>query len=79
MYAHLEQRVLESSIEGVVLRYGFFYGPNTWYHPDGGAADQVRKQQFPVIEGGEAKWSFVHIEDARTQQWQLSRRFRENT
>ena len=64
MYAHLEQRVLESSMEGVVLRYGFFYGPNTWYHPDGGAADQVRNQQFPMIEGGAAKWSFVHIEDA---------------
>ena len=64
MYAQLEQRVLESSIEGVALRYGFFYGPNTWYAPDGGTADQVRQQQFPVIEGGEAKWSFVHIEDA---------------
>jgi nucleoside-diphosphate-sugar epimerase len=64
MYAHLEQRVLESSIEGVVLRYGFFYGPNTWYHSDGGAADQVHQRQFPVIEGGRAKWSFVHIEDA---------------
>ena len=64
MYAYLEARVLESSIEGVSLRYGFFYGPNTWYHPDGGAADEVRQQQFPVIEGGEAKWSFVHIEDA---------------
>jgi len=64
MYAQLEQRVLESSIEGVALRYGFFYGPNTWYAPDGGTADQVRQQQFPVIEEGEAKWSFVHIEDA---------------
>ena len=64
MYAQLEQRALESSIEGVALRYGFFYGPNTWYAPDGGTADQVRQQQFPVVEGGEAKWSFVHIEDA---------------
>jgi 2-alkyl-3-oxoalkanoate reductase len=65
MYASLEQRVLESSIEGVTLRYGFFYGPKTWYDPDGGGtAYQVRQQQFPVIEGGEAKWSFVHIEDA---------------
>jgi nucleoside-diphosphate-sugar epimerase len=64
MYAFLEQRALESSIEGVALRYGFFYGPNTWYNPDGGAADEIRKQLFPVIEGGKAKWSFVHIEDA---------------
>ena len=64
MYAYVEQRALESSIEGVVLRYGFFYGPNTWYNPDGGAADEIRKQLFPVIEGGKAKWSFVHIEDA---------------
>ncbi|HTF70051.1 MAG TPA: NAD(P)-dependent oxidoreductase, partial [Edaphobacter sp.] len=64
MYAQLEQRVLGSSIEGIALRYGFFYGPNTWYAPDGGTADQVRQQQFPVVEGGEAKWSFVHIEDA---------------
>ena len=64
MYAYLEQRALESSIEGVALRYGFFYGPNTWYNPDGGAADEIRKRLFPVIEGGKAKWSFVHIEDA---------------
>jgi nucleoside-diphosphate-sugar epimerase len=64
MYAYVEQRALESSIEGVALRYGFFYGPNTWYNPDGGAADEIRKQLFPVIEGGKAKWSFVHIEDA---------------
>jgi nucleoside-diphosphate-sugar epimerase len=64
MYAYLEKKVLESSIEGVALRYGFFYGPNTWYDPDGGAADQVRRQEFPVIAGGKAKWSFVHIEDA---------------
>jgi nucleoside-diphosphate-sugar epimerase len=65
MYASLEQRMLESPIEGVSLRYGFFYGPNTWYDPDGGGTtDQVRQQQFPVIEGGQAKWSFVHIEDA---------------
>lgn len=64
MYAHVEQRALGSSIEGVALRYGFFYGPNTWYNPDGGAAEEIRKQGFPVITGGKAKWSFVHIEDA---------------
>jgi 2-alkyl-3-oxoalkanoate reductase len=65
MYAELEKRTLTSrTIEGIVLRYGFFYGPNTWYHPDGGTADQVRQQQFPIVGQGQGVWSFVHIEDA---------------
>ena len=35
-YAELESRVLNAEgIEGVALRYGFFYGPGTWYNPDG--------------------------------------------
>jgi 2-alkyl-3-oxoalkanoate reductase len=65
MYAALEERTLKpQSMEGVVLRYGFFYGPNTWYHPDGGAADQARAQQLSIVGEGLAVWSFVHIEDA---------------
>ena len=37
-YAELEARVLNAGeMEGVALRYGFFYGPGTWYHPDGAA------------------------------------------
>jgi nucleoside-diphosphate-sugar epimerase len=51
-------------MEGVSLRYGFFYGPNTWYHPDGASADQVRQQQVPIIGEGQGVWSWVHIEDA---------------
>jgi len=36
-YAELEARVLNAGdMEGVALRYGFFYGPGTWYHPEGG-------------------------------------------
>jgi nucleoside-diphosphate-sugar epimerase len=65
MYAELEARTLSSDqMEGVVLRYGFFYGPNTWYHREGAAAQQVRRQQFPIVGGGQGVWSFVHIEDA---------------
>jgi nucleoside-diphosphate-sugar epimerase len=64
-YATLEERTLNSQpMEGVVLRYGFFYGPNTWYNPDGGYADQARAQQLPIVGEGLAVWSFVHIEDA---------------
>jgi nucleoside-diphosphate-sugar epimerase len=65
MYSLLEARTLGSqAMEGVVLRYGFFYGPNTWYHPKGGAADLVRRRKFPLVGQGQGVWSFVHIEDA---------------
>src|SRR5262245_5596486 len=64
-YAELEARVLGAGeMEGVVLRYGFFYGPGTWYHPGGASADQVRRQEVAVIGDGGAVWSWVHIEDA---------------
>ena len=42
----------------------FFYGPNTWYCPEGAAADHVRRRETPIVGHGEAIWSFVHIEDA---------------
>jgi nucleoside-diphosphate-sugar epimerase len=61
----LEHRLLgNSNIEGVVLRYGFFYGPGTWFNPDGDVARQVREQQFPIVGNGEGVWSWLHIEDA---------------
>jgi 2-alkyl-3-oxoalkanoate reductase len=64
-YAELEARVLNAGgLEGVALRYGFFYGPGTWYHPQGAAADQVQRQEVPIIGKGEAVWSWVHIDDA---------------
>jgi nucleoside-diphosphate-sugar epimerase len=61
----VEHHLLGSpNIEGIVLRYGFFYGPGTWFNPDGDVARQVRQQQFPIIGNGEGVWSWVHIEDA---------------
>ncbi len=62
--AELEHRLLETAdIEGIVLRYGFFYGPGTWFNPDGDVARQVREQQFPIVGNGEGVWSWLHIED----------------
>jgi len=63
-YAELEARVLAGGMEGIALRYGFYYGPGTWFHPDGAYADQVRRQEFPIIGAGSGVWSWVHIEDA---------------
>ncbi len=61
----LERHLLGNpNIEGIALRYGFFYGPGTWFNPDGDVAQQVRRQQFPIIGNGEGVWSWIHIEDA---------------
>ena len=49
----LDTAVTETEgIEGLVLRYGFFYGPGTGYASDGYWADQVRKRRFPIVGGG---------------------------
>ncbi|QJW99160.1 NAD-dependent epimerase/dehydratase family protein [Frigoriglobus tundricola] len=63
-YTELEGRVSADGMEGVALRYGFYYGPGTWYNPDGACADQVRRQEIPIIGAGSGVWSWVHIEDA---------------
>lgn len=59
-----EQVLTRPALEGVVLRYGFFYGPGTWYRPDGAVAEQLRKREAAIIGEGNAVWSFVHIDDA---------------
>ena len=57
---HVEEAVQAEAPEGIVLRYGTFYGP--------GASDvlleAVRKRQVPVIGGGTGVWSFIEITDA---------------
>jgi nucleoside-diphosphate-sugar epimerase len=65
LVTEIERRLLETSnLEGIALRYGFFYGPGTWFNPDGDVAQQVRQQQFPIVGNGEGVWSWLHIEDA---------------
>jgi nucleoside-diphosphate-sugar epimerase len=61
----LEHQVLGAEgLEGVVLRYGFFYGPGTSYGSGGHQAEETRRRRFPIVGGGDAVFSFVHIEDA---------------
>ena len=64
-YAELEATAAGTpGIEFVALRYGFFYGPGTWFHRDGDMGEQAREQRVPVIGDGQGVWSWVHIEDA---------------
>ena len=62
---HVEDAVLAARwTEGVVLRYGGFYGPGTSLGPDGEQTQAVRQRKFPVVGDGGGVWSFVHIGDA---------------
>jgi 2-alkyl-3-oxoalkanoate reductase len=61
----VEDAVLSAEgLEGIVLRYGFFYGPGTWYAKDGDVGRQVRKRRYPMIGRGEGTYSFIHVVDA---------------
>jgi nucleoside-diphosphate-sugar epimerase len=51
-------------VEGVVLRYGVFYGPGTSLSTDGELTELVRKRRMPVVGCGDGRWSFTHIDDA---------------
>jgi 2-alkyl-3-oxoalkanoate reductase len=64
---HLERAVTGADrVEGLVLRYGFFYGPGTGLatEPPGAMAEMIRRRLFPIVGGGTGVWSLVHIEDA---------------
>jgi len=59
---HLEAAVTNAN--GVVLRYGGFYGPGTGLEAGGEQVEAIRKRRFPVVGDGRGVWSFVHIDDA---------------
>lgn len=59
-----ESNVLQAQLQGVILRYGFFYGPGTWYRPEGAIGDLLRNGAASILDKGNAIWSFVHIDDA---------------
>jgi 2-alkyl-3-oxoalkanoate reductase len=64
---HVEQAVTGIGwADGLVLRYGGFYGPGTSVSldPEAAMAKVVRRRQFPLVGDGGGVWSFVHIEDA---------------
>jgi nucleoside-diphosphate-sugar epimerase len=60
--AEMERMVLEA--DGIVLRYGWFYGPGTSLAPGEEQFELVRRRKFPLVGDGGAVWSFIHIADA---------------
>jgi nucleoside-diphosphate-sugar epimerase len=62
---YLESAVArQAALEGLVLRYGFFYGPGTAIGEHGSTVNDVRKRRIPIIGGGSGVWSFTHVDDA---------------
>jgi nucleoside-diphosphate-sugar epimerase len=64
MLAHECDVLGTEGIEGLVLRYGQFYGPGTYYAPDGSIGRQVLKRMLPVVGPGTGVASFIQVEDA---------------
>lgn len=64
MLSHERQVLDAEGIEGVVLRYGQFYGPGTYYAPAGAIAKQVKRRMLPVVGPGTGVASFIHVDDA---------------
>jgi 2-alkyl-3-oxoalkanoate reductase len=60
-----EREALEAEgIESLVLRYGQFYGPGTYFASDGHLGEEVRKRRFPIVGAGTGVFSFIAVEDA---------------
>jgi nucleoside-diphosphate-sugar epimerase len=62
--ADLERQVHEADLDGLVLRFGWFYGPGTYFDRGGQEAGEVEKRRYPVVGKGRGTFSFVHTEDA---------------
>ncbi len=60
----LEQQTLRGPLEGVVLRYGSYYGSGSYFCPTGLFAQMVAKRRMPVGGAGAGAFGFVHVDDA---------------
>jgi 2-alkyl-3-oxoalkanoate reductase len=60
---YLERAVVAAEgLDGVVLRYGGFYGPIG--DMPAKFVETIRKRRMPVVGDGAGVWSFVHLDDA---------------
>jgi len=56
--------LVADGMDGLVLRYGFFYGPGTHYGADGAMVADVRRRRLPIVGKGAGVFSFIHVDDA---------------
>jgi len=63
---HLEAAVVSADwTEGIALRYGGLYGPDTSLDSDGGEmTEMIRRRLFPIVGDGNGMFSFIHVADA---------------
>jgi 2-alkyl-3-oxoalkanoate reductase len=57
---YLDEVVPAADLEGIVLRYGNFYGPGA-SEP---LVELIRKRRFPIVGDGAGVWSWIHLDDA---------------
>lgn len=61
----MERATLDADdLEPVVLRYGFLYGPGTYYAPGGANAMGIKARRIPLVGDGAGVTSFIHVDDA---------------
>ena len=60
----LERQVRDADLEGLVLRYGFLYGPETYYDRGGREAIEMERRRLPIVGKGTGIFTFLHTEDA---------------
>ncbi|HEY0391132.1 MAG TPA: NAD(P)-dependent oxidoreductase [Solirubrobacterales bacterium] len=51
-------------IEGIVLRYGWLYGPGTYFDRDGSQTEETLRRRVPIVGKGTGTFSFIQVEDA---------------
>jgi nucleoside-diphosphate-sugar epimerase len=64
--ASLERQTLDAGngMSGIVLRYGWFYGPGTSYDPEGTIPRAIRSGTMPIVGTGAGSYSFINLRDA---------------
>jgi nucleoside-diphosphate-sugar epimerase len=64
LHVEMEGRIINNQrMEGLVLRFGFWYGPGTTFAHDGYTARQVRRRRYPIVGDGGGMAQFIHVHD----------------